>query len=447
MIKDNRIEKLYNSGKINKSIFIVILSIILFKFLTYEHYPETDEIASINLLSSVKTSFLKFSGHNHFLSTQLGNLIIYIFGVDIMKIRLLSLTYFFSMLFLVQVYLRDYTKTFIFIFIYLSVDVITGYFSLYRGYAISSLLFVFIFVLIDYKKNNLQNSKLLYFILALLLIHNETTILLVAPILIAFNFQYFKYKDKFQIRSYKNFILFFLLPFFSLYLIFCFTEGVLQRKIFITASNFKDIAPLIFNNFFSIIYDGFSKLTVNYSTNSKFFYNLSEFYTYIEKDPYLFSIFGISLLKSIYFIFFKKNKDIIHLIILIFFISFLLINRNGPTRIYTGFISFFIFYIIRDFHLDFFKTKTINPKTIFNTILILVIFTKLYNIDFIKVDDRKEYKIYKKEYIYFKKNLTNCNFPSKIHKEEFNKHLEYFVYLQECKKKPNINKFYKYYKS
>ena len=448
MFKNNLFEKLYNSKKVDRYFLLLILFTILFKFITFEHYAESDEIASIALLSSFKTSLIKFWGHNHFLTTQIGNLIIYIFGVDIMKLRLLSLTCFIIMILLIQRYFKDYSKTFAFIFICLSINMIISYFSIYRGYAISSLLFTLVFFLIDFKKNNLENSRLLYLILALLIIHNESTLFLIIPILLVFNFEYLKNTNKFIFKAYKNLFLFFIIPFLSLLLMFSFTEGLYLKKIFINASNYMSIFPFIFNNFFNIISVGFFKLIFNEANSVSLFSNLDDSYILVKKDPYLFLIFVISLLKSIYFIFFKKDKDIIHLIIFIFFITFLLINRNGPTRIYTGFISFFIIYLLRDFNLDLIKNRFFNFK-LFNIIIVLLIFIKLYSIEFPNVDTEKQ------SYITLKENLVNCDFPSDDHtepppaanKKRFERLLEYFVYLQECKKKPDINKFYKYYKS
>ena len=66
---------------------------------------------------------------------------------------------------------------------------------------------------------------------------------------------------------------------------------------------------------------------------------------------------------------------------------------------------------------------------------------KIFNIDFIKTENLKN------QYIFFSNKIDNCNFPSNKKTSEFNKHIEYYVYLNECKKKPNISLFYKFYKS
>ena len=65
---------------------------------------------------------------------------------------------------------------------------------------------------------------------------------------------------------------------------------------------------------------------------------------------------------------------------------------------------------------------------------------KIFNLVFIKT------KNYKENYISFANQINNCNFPKNKKTSEFKKHMEYFVYLIESKKKPNINRFYSFYK-
>lgn len=51
------------------------------------------------------------------------------------------------------------------------------------------------------------------------------------------------------------------------------------------------------------------------------------------------------------------------------------------------------------------------------------------------------------QYLSFYNNLNDCNFPTQKNLLEFDKHLAYFVYLEKCKLKPDINSFYKFYKA
>ena len=77
MFKINLLKDYYKTGKVDGIILAIIIGIIFFNFITYEHFPHHDEVTSITLLSSIKTSFIKFYGHNHLISTQIGNLIIF----------------------------------------------------------------------------------------------------------------------------------------------------------------------------------------------------------------------------------------------------------------------------------------------------------------------------------------------------------------------------------
>ena len=225
--------KISNLNKYYKVIFFLFLSILTFKFLTYSHYPVQDEIVSVTTLSSIQTSFVKFAGHNHLLSTWLGNTIIYTFGLDLMKIRLISFLSFLLMSLVVQLLFKDYMKTFLFLLICTSIDVIITYYSLYRGYAISSLLFCFIFFLIHEKKNYLRNLKHIYFILSVLVFHNQSTLFLVIPILLGITYDLLKSQTEGYFNCLKIPVFYFISPFVIFCFTFSFVEGVYLSKIFI----------------------------------------------------------------------------------------------------------------------------------------------------------------------------------------------------------------------
>ena len=436
----NKQFKVLNLTSLNITILFGIVMYILFQFVMYDHYPAHDELKSITLLSSIKTSLIKFSAHNHFLSTQLGNLIISIFGVDILKIRLLSLLSFIFLILLFQIKTNNYLSSYVFILIYLSSDIILTYFSLYRGYAISALLFSFIFFLILDEKNKLKNYKIIYILLSLLILHNQSTLYIIIPILIGTTFNLLSSENKFNLISYKIFFIYFFFPFIFLIITMSIIEGIYLSKIFITLDNFEFIYLKILKNIPEIFWLGFLGIFFNEYTNVTLYGSLDKFLQIINENLLFFSIFLISLIKSIYFIFIKKKKNTLDLIIFIFFVVFFVINRNAPIRVYTGFISFFIIYILYDFNLELFKIRKNYLNIFFCISLPLIIIIKINNIDFIKIEDtEKKYKL-------FEKNRNDCDFPSKKYTSEFDKHLEYYVYLNKCEKKPNINKFYKYYK-
>ena len=433
-------QKIGNINNYYKVVFFLFLSILTFKFLTHEHYPVHDEVVSVTNLSSIKTSLVKFAASNHLLSTWLGNIIIHTFGLDLMKIRLVSFISFLLMSWVVQILFKDYLKTFLFLLICISINVIITYYSLYRGYAISSLLFSYIFFLIHNKKSHSTNLKKIYLILSVLVFHNQSTLFLVIPILIVLTRDLLKAQTEDYLSRLKIPIFYFFTPFVILCIIFSFIEGVYLSKIFIEFTKIQEQVPQILNNIIFILYSGFKGIFFNNFTNVTLLSSFPSFIQEVEDHYLLFTIFGIALIKSTYHIFIDKKNNLIDYIIFIFFIFFILINRNGPARIYVGFVSFFIIYILRDFNLNYYK-ENLKFNLITTHVIIVLIFFKLPGIEFVKIDNHKI------KYLSFYNNMNDCSFPSQTNLPEFEKHLTYFVYLEKCKLKPDINRFYKFYKA
>jgi hypothetical protein len=339
----------------------------------------------------------------------------------------------------VQLLFKDYMKTFLFLLICTSVDVIITFYSLYRGYAISSLLFSYIFFLIHKKKNYLRNLKCIYLILSVLVFHNQSTLFLVIPILLVITWDLLKSQTESYLNCLKIPIFYFFSPFIIFCITFSFVEGVYLSKIFIDVTKIQEQIQLIANNIIFILYSGFNNIFFNDFTNVTLLNTFPSFIQKVKNHNLLFIIFAVALIKSIYFIFIKKNQNLIDYIILFFFICFILINRNGPVRIYTGFVSFFIIYILRDLNFNYKEKLKLN---IFTThIIIVLIFFKLFSIEFVQTQNEKI------QYLSFYNNMNNCNFPSQINLLEFEKHIAYFIYLEKCKAKPDINSFYKFYKA
>ena len=71
--------RLNNFDKFGWIILLSLIGLILIKSLNYEHYPVHDEVVSVTLLSDIKTSLIKFQATNHYISTQIGNILIKIF--------------------------------------------------------------------------------------------------------------------------------------------------------------------------------------------------------------------------------------------------------------------------------------------------------------------------------------------------------------------------------
>tara|TARA_B100000902_G_C27261733_1_gene891203 strand:+ start:350 stop:1666 length:1317 start_codon:yes stop_codon:yes gene_type:complete len=437
-MNDNFIKRLYNFEKFDWIILLTLIGLILIKFLNYEHYPVHDEIVSVTLLSDIKTSLIKFQATNHYISTQIGNIIIGIFGVDLVKLRLISLISFFLIIVFFYKKTKNLTNTILLILFCLTADIIIEYYSLYRGYAISAFLFTYIYFLMIDEKNKNKNLKIIYLILSILIFHNQSNLFLIIPLLLVISYNFLNSKNKFSLYPYKIIFVYFCIPFFVILSVTSFIEGIKAQKLFLEIVNFNFFTQLSTKDIFSIFLSGFKDIFFNKFTNVSLFGNIGEFLNNIKNNIILFSIFILALIKSSYVIFFKKKPNNIDYVIFLFFITFLILNRNGPVRIYTGFITFFLIYILYDMNFIFLN-KTKFALIIKFTLLALLIF-KILNINFIKT------KNLKKNYIFFANSIKNCNFPLNKKTSEFNKHMEYYVYLSECDIKPNINKFYKFYK-
>lgn len=324
--------------------------------------------------------------------------------------------------------------------IYFTSDVIITYYSLYRGYAISAFLFTYIFFLINENENLIKNFKIIYILLSILTFHNQSTLFLIIPIFISISISLIKENNKFNLSSLKIIFIYFFIPFVCFLFIFSLIEGIYLKKLFVYGSDIQKFLNILTINFFSTIYAGFIDLFFNRFTNVPLYENFSDFFLVIKENRLIFIIFLLSFAKSIYSIFIKKNANTIDYIILLFFIIFFILNKNPPARVYTGFISFFIIYCIKDINLSLLKLSKLKIKLITKYLLLILVILNLYNIEFIRTESLK------KEYIIFSNKVKNCEFPSNKKTTEFNKHLEYFVYLQECKKKPDIDLFYKFYK-
>ena len=431
--------KKINYDKLNNFFFIFFISVIFLQFLFYKHFPIHDEVSSVALFTSFKTAFLLLDGHNHFLTTLLGNVVIFIFNFELMYVRLTSLISFLLSLFLIQKYFNDYIKTFLFLLFYLSVDIIITYNSLFRGYAISFLIYCFVFFSLN-KKNYLENIKLVYFILSITTFHNVSTLYINIPILLVITFELIDIKKNNNLNLLKIPLVYFVLPFSILTLFFSLLNGVYIEKIFINFENLSKEVLYIINNFFDILHKGFKGIFFNEYNNVRLSNSIDSFIYEIKKNILFFSIFIFAFLKSTYFIFFKKKYNLTDKIVLIFFIFFFLLDRNGPIRIYTGFVSFFIIYILKDLSFLYCNEK-IFKKNLINITIIIVILFQLINIKFVKIDSLE------KQYLYLEEKLINCNFPSQGVFGEFEKKFIYYIYLEKCKAKPDINSFYKFYKA
>jgi hypothetical protein len=161
----------------------------------------------------------------------------------------------------------------------------------------------------------------------------------------------------------------------------------------------------------------------------------------IGQNPIFFSIFVLSLIKALMSFFskskfFKKSQEL-DLVVILFFVFFILIDRLPFERVFIGFYFFFAFYLLLGFDLP----RLNKLWTIFLTcVLVLLISINLVKLDF---SNNLGTNFYKREAA-LEKLFYDCKLNS-VKLIETDRHVAYYIYLRNCKKKPDILEFYKFY--
>ena len=320
------------------------------------------------------------------------------------------------------------------IFIYLISDILFVYSFILRSYYISSFLFCIIFFLISKNFNNqkLINLNLIFFICALLLINNVSSLFLVLPIIftIFFNFKFFSFREKISKFIISFLIFFILVSSIQFFLTGLYMENIpnIYEKVFSDdKAKLLKFLSLIKEKFIYLYFSGIKTIYFNNYTESTLSFNLINFLIQIKNNFAIFFIFLISLLILIFNII-KNKVNIFDYIIFYFFCLFVLLNKFPPERVYAGFIYFFIFYIF--FYFKNIKSDfTILKYSILILSFIIVLFEKnVYReLGPLKVDNLKEKQI-KIE------NNLECNLKQ-FNFDEIEKHLFYYLYLEKCNKK------------
>jgi hypothetical protein len=394
-------------------LLFLILLILFFKiFIFFDHYPIHDEIISFDKYLEWYKVLLKDSPNNHFLLSFLGMVVKYLFGFNFFLLRLIS----FLSLILITLYFSKIFKNLYFLFsfflVILSSDIIFNYSYLFRGYYLSSFLTVIIFnelnsIFIEKKKDSL---KLLFFINFLLFIHSLYTIYIILPVFVVIFYELLKIK---KIKSHRNdFIIFFLIPTFIITCLNILLTGFTEKYV-----NNLNI-DFILSNFFVVVKDsflpGFNSLFLNvYVNNGKSILILDNMkvvcLNLLNNHFELFLIFVISLIISIKKLFSKK-PSIFDKIIFVFFIFFVILNKDPYTRVFVGIIYFFIFYIFSNFKfIKIFLPKNVKIILILKYFLLIFFLYNLYN-----VEPNNEYQQLKTEITKINNINTSCENYNKL---------------------------------
>ena len=216
-----------------------------------------------------------------------------------------------------------------------------------------------------------------------------------------------------KIKSHINdFIIFFLIPTFIITCLSILLTGFIEKF-----NNNLNI-DFILSNFFIVVKDsflpGFNSLFLNvYVNNPKpilILDNMKDIFLGLLNNHFvLLLLLVISLTISIKK-FFSKNLNIFDKIIFIFFVFFVILNKDPFTRVFVGIIYFFIFYIFINLEfIKFFLFK--NNKIIIISKYFLFLFF-LYSLYY--VQPSKEYQQLKTEITKINNINTSCENYNKL---------------------------------
>ena len=127
-------------------LFIIIVAILILKIFYFNNqYILHDELVNLTTYYYKETIFLKNFPNNHLYISFLGMIFEYIFGTNLLFLRLINFLAFLLILYFANKILRNKLKLYLIFLIFLISDILFTYSFVLRGYYISSLLFVVIF--------------------------------------------------------------------------------------------------------------------------------------------------------------------------------------------------------------------------------------------------------------------------------------------------------------
>ncbi len=415
----------------NSLTFLVLSLLFLYLYIKFLLSPylttlETDEVVTISTFADPRTIFLKYIPNNHTLTSILGIFSNYLIGVNIIALRSISFIFLLLIFWKINknINQRDIC---IFIFVIFSFDQLSiDYSFLFRGYILSAFLFVLIFFNLITLDEKVINAKLILIICSLLIFHSLSNIYLVLPVVIMITIKLFKERKLIL-------ICYFIIPVILLFLISIVITGIFLNKDFLNYKyiNISNVLAILFQ----IIIKGFNSIFFPTTGAPTILYNMNIIHEFVMNNIFLLILFSISLFKSIYKL--AKKPHLIDYVVILFFLTIILINKIPPERIFVSFYFFLILYVCYEIKIAGNKYK--NIISIFGFIIIFFNFNNhnFFNENNIHLIEKK---------ILNKIDKTNCKleYSSDI---EFEYHYFYYMYLNECNKKPNVFEFYSFYKT
>jgi len=421
---------------------LLLLIIYFYKINLFNFIPVTgDELNSILVYSTnIKTLFLKNYPGNVTFFYLIGYLKSTFIGYDLISYR--SITFlFFVMHFLILKKMNFSCIKSLAFFAIITSSYFSYYIGQYVGYVFSSFIFVTIFFFLANNQKE-KNNNIIFFLLFIQLYNHLVNLYLVGPIIIAL---YVLSLNK--INFIKKFCIYFVFPILLFYAFSILLTGLSENKV--SNTDFSYIFHYIFENKFDIFSSGFKRIFFFESYENANTFNLKLFLLNLFTfDKIYFILFLCSILISIINLKQKKTELIFSLIFIFHFIFLILINKDPAPRIFSGFVCFYIFFIILYFK-NYIETLTkLYSKFIYFGALIFLFIT-ITNFDYLKlIHDKKKsddfnFEVNEISITILGKNcyLQNNNF-SEIQKRNF-----YFNYLNICNKKFNLNEYLKFYRS
>ena len=387
-------------------LFIVLIFIKIFIF--YDHlYPLHDEIISIDRYLEPKNFLRRDSTNNQMVLSFFGMIINTIFGFNFVLLRIIS---FFGFIGLVVVFKKNSRDFFILNFLFiiiLSSDLLFNYIYLYRGYYISSFIVVLnLYFLKEYfSKQKLKYLKYSLLSSTLLCINSIYSIYFLVPIF--FTLLTFLIINK-KLEFIKIIFNYFFAPCVLIYFIIITVTGFAQ-----TFSGNLNLSFLI-NNFFEVLVKSFVpgvKLIFFQSAVLDLKFSFGAVWEKMTKGEsgimtthqitvlFVISLTIIILLSKI--LFYRNRLNYSDLIVGIFFLTFLLINKNPWLRVYVPITYFLLFYLLSEIQSQILKVNYNKFKINEISTIILIFFI-------IFVSPNKNYEQTKSKIINIEKYKNNC---------------------------------------
>ncbi len=396
--------------------FIFFLIFIFFKiFIFYDHlYPIHDEIISIDRYLEVKNFLRRDSTNNQLLLSFFGMITKSIFGFNFVLLRMISFLSFVALMIIFRKEFKNFFLINILFSIILSSDLLFNYIYLYRGYYVASLIIVLnlYFLKKYFEKRKIKHLKYSLILSTLLCIHSIYSIYFLIPILFSI-FIYIIIEKKFE--NIKIILKYFFLPSILIYFLIIYVTGFAQSY-----SGNLNLLFLI-NNLYEVLINSFMPgiktiffqsdvLDLKFSFTSVWIkMTEGESGIMITHQITILIIILLVILILISKLLLNIGKlNYLDLNIGIFFITFLIINKNPWLRVYVPIAFFLLFYLLNEIKnfLSTFKNK--NKFKINEISFIILLFLAIL------VSPNRNYEQFKDEIIKIDKYKENCELANEF---------------------------------